>query len=137
MDAIKDVASFSCLAITRDDSLKAFAKIPFVYRPDSSTAEVGLLMPRKYWLSKGLMELVRERFWESSERLLPRKKYQTEDFYADPDWPDLKRGYRQRIGRCIRVLADKGVLPIIMTNAGKSGPRVYVLDFTKAPGLVI
>jgi len=45
--------------------------------------------------------------------------------YDDPDWSELRFGRRIAIGRCIRLFADREMLPIRVVNPKATGTKKY------------
>lgn len=44
-------------------------------------------------------------------------------------WKSLSRGQRSRAGRCVKILADAGYLPLLLLNPERRGTKFYlVLD---------
>ena len=85
-------------------------------------------MPGGYWVEQSMLEEAWSNFWSGAQVLDSSKRHKAENLCADPRWSLRRRGERLKLGRCFKYFATHAILPITLANAGRSGPRKYLVS---------
>lgn len=101
------------------------AEIPFERHAINGTTCWAMKMPGGKWVAKWHFEEVWHFFWRNLDALSDVRKYTAKALCGDPSWEDRPLGAQIAMGRCMKYFAKHRVLPILLTNEGKSGPRKY------------
>lgn len=92
---------------------------------DTETHDV-MRLSNKSSVRRSTFELAWKLFWSNAYRLDPNRKHPVEALCSCAGWGTFSITQHRNIGRCIRYLAENGVLPI--TLAHKYYPLAYLLN---------
>ncbi len=109
-------------------SRERLERLPFEQHSEAGSTYMACKLSGRYWIPQNHFKAVWVLFWCNVGDLDPARKHTTVALCNDPTWYDRPRGQRIALGRCIKYLAAKGVLPITLANPGKTGPRKYFLN---------
>ncbi|MBK8106505.1 MAG: hypothetical protein IPK42_13345 [Betaproteobacteria bacterium] len=86
---------------------------------------VGIQIGR-HWIFKWIVEEAFKRARQTLSTSTPGAMHTAQTLYDDPEWSRLRFGRRIAIGRCIRLFADRKMLPIQVTNPKAKGTKKYM-----------
>ena len=79
-----------------------------------------------YWVQKSVFELAQKLIDGALDGLIWKKPLKVNDICFHPDWREWKLGLRIKLGRCLVHFVELGMLPLVIINIGKKGPRRYM-----------
>ncbi len=85
-------------------------------------------MPGGYWVEESCFLMVWKLFWRNAHLINDKRKHIVSSLCGDPKWESRTRGERIKIGRCFKYFATHNVLPIVLANPGRTGPRKYLIQ---------
>lgn len=116
-------------------SITRLGQVKFVRDRRTGGSEFGLLLSGSYWVEEHHFHEAWNLFWSNAHLFDSRRKYSVASLSRDPNWNRRTRGERIKMGRCFKYFCVQAILPIVLTNLGKSGPRKYAVltDFAATP----
>ena len=99
--------------------------IQYSVRHGKRGPSVGIQIGR-HWVFKWIVEEAFRRARETLSTSEPGALYTAKALYDDPAWSELSFGRRIAIGRCIRLFADRKMLPIRVINPNAKGTKKYM-----------
>jgi hypothetical protein len=93
-------------------SRKALIEILRTYNPKGGDQ----FSIKGYWVHTRTLHEAFNLFWQSARGLDKSKLHRAESLACTPAWKDRPDGWKKGMGRCFKLLAVNGVLPITVAN---------------------
>ena len=102
-----------------------FEGLQYSVRHGPRGPSIGIQIGR-HWIFKWIVEAAFTRALQTLSTSDSLKLHTAQALYDDQDWPSFGFGRRIAIGRCIRLFADRQMLPIRVVNPKATGTKKYM-----------